>query len=456
MEAFIDNIGLGKSSDDRFVEEKWLLRYGDEEPPPAPDSLDLVMESSVLIATFTAEQFRRIEYMRQEMLADTADDLDRAGRDVVAELVERSLRLELAAALRITEHAADRKIRLAEALVRRYPTTLTKLSSADLTERHAEILVDALEALDPAVRDRVYDRALDLGTALPCGQFRRALQDLIEAEHSHALAARQEEALHDRRVSIDILDNGMGWLNIYGPAVEITAVHHRLTAMARALAGRDEDRTIDQKRSDITFDLLLDGETASLSADARGIRPQVTVTVPVLTLLGAAHTGPATVEGVGPVPVDLARDLVGTAGSGWMRVLTHPETGVVLSVGRDLYRPPSDLRRLVAWRAATCMAPGCRIPASRCEVDHTLAWEHGGTTSADNLAPLCKGHHILKHNSNWTVTHTERGDGSLQWTSPAGRRYLVPPRRHTPTFTALPAPPPTPPTPQGTGDPPPF
>ena len=75
------------------------------------------------------------------------------------------------------------------------------------------------------------------------------------------------------------------------------------------------------------------------------------------------------VEGVGPIPVERARELAGGADA-WMRVLTHPETGMVLSVGRDQYRPPPALRRLVKWRADRCMGPGCGIPASRCEIDH--------------------------------------------------------------------------------------
>jgi hypothetical protein len=34
--------------------------------------------------------------------------------------------------------------------------------------------------------------------------------------------------------------------------------------------------------------------------------------------------------------------------------------------------------------------------ADRCEIDHTVAWEHGGETRADNLTPLCKGHHTSR------------------------------------------------------------
>ncbi|GAA1994230.1 hypothetical protein [Microbacterium pumilum] len=159
------------------------------------------------------------------------------------------------------------------------------------------------------------------------------------------------------------------------------------------------------------------------------------VTVPALALLDVDGAGDrfATVEGIGPIPLSRARELCGSA-EGWMRVLTHPETGMVLSVGRRRYRPPPELRRLVKWRAETCMAPGCNIPASRCEIDHNLAWERGGITALTNLTPFCKGHHIVKHHGRWCVEQIEGSGGAVLWTSPTGRRYRVEPERRVPVF----------------------
>ncbi len=193
----------------------------------------------------------------------------------------------------------------------------------------------------------------------------------------------------------------MAWLHQYGPAVEAQAIFDRLTGQAKVLAAHpDETRTLDQFRADVFGDLLIDGVTDSLPPDARGIRATVVVTVPALALLDPDGDGTdgsvATVEGVGPIPMTRARELCGSA-KGWMRVLTHPETGIVLSVGRDRYRPPPQLRRLIRWRAETCMAPGCNIPASRCQIDHNIPWEHGGHTALANLTPFCTGHHTVKH-----------------------------------------------------------
>lgn len=154
----------------------------------------------------------------------------------------------------------------------------------------------------------------------------------------------------------------------------------------------------------------------------RGIAPTVVLTVPVLSLLGRDDE-PADLEGFGPVDLETARALCGQATS-FLRVLTDPETGTVLSVGRDLYRIPADLRRAVELRDRTCRFPGCRRRARRCDVDHSTAWPKGRTELC-NLACLCRKHHRLKHRLGWAVS--QDAAGGLRWRSPAGRRYRTEP-----------------------------
>ena len=212
--------------------------------------------------------------------------------------------------------------------------------------------------------------------------------------------------------------------------------------MGKAItAAEGEERTLDQVRADVFGDLLIDGTTDHVPSEARGIRATVVVTVPALSLLEdeqPAGSEPAVVEGLGPIPHSKARELCGGARE-WMRVLTHPETGAVLSFGRDRYRPPKVLRDIVRWRAGRCMGPGCGMPAERCEIDHSIAWEDGGSTELANLHPLCKGHHTLKHHGGWNLHHCD--DGDVIWTSPTGRRYRVRPERRVPIFRPDPEPP---------------
>ncbi|WP_236081104.1 HNH endonuclease signature motif containing protein [Microbacterium oleivorans] len=67
-----------------------------------------------------------------------------------------------------------------------------------------------------------------------------------------------------------------------------------------------------------------------------------------------------------------------------------------------------------------------------------MDWHHGGATDATNLAPLCRGHHTLKHHTDWQVR--SQPGGTLERTSPAGRVYLVQPERRIPRFTTDPPP----------------
>jgi hypothetical protein len=75
------------------------------------------------------------------------------------------------------------------------------------------------------------------------------------------------------------------------------------------------------------------------------------------------------------------------------------------------------------------------MPASRCEIDHQIRWTDGGHTSLDNHAPLCQNHHLVKDNTDWTVTQIQGSGGAIQWLSPTGRRYIVQPERKVPVFT---------------------
>ena len=408
----------------------------------APDTLDHLIEIADMVTMQAAQKLIGVNVLRREAMADAA----RHGR-TINDVVERSVRLEIAAALRITESEAAGMLSLGEALVEQFPTVLDSFASARMTERHARLLVESLQELEPEFHDQILSTAIELAETEPVGAFRRSLRALVDTVRAETLTERHIHAVRRRRVVLQPDHDAMTWVMTLMPAVEAQAIWDRATRIAKViLAQEGETRTLDQIRADVIADLLIEGRTDLHPAEARGIRATVAVTVPVLALLESAHEGaePAVVEGVGPIPVERARELAGGA-EGWMRVLTHPETGMVLSVGRDRYSPPPSLRRLVKWRADRCMGPGCGMPASRCEIDHRIAWEHGGETRLENLNPFCKGHHIVKHHGGWTVREVEGSFGAVEWISPTGRRYLVQPERRVPVFRT-----------QHDGDPPPF
>lgn len=88
-----------------------------------------------------------------------------------------------------------------------------------------------------------------------------------------------------------------------------------------------------------------------------------------------------------------------------------------------LYQVPRPLRHLIQARQRSCSFPGCRRPARRCDLDHTIPFDQGGKTCECNLTPLCRRHHQAKQTDGWRLDQPE--PGVLAWTLPHGRSYTV-------------------------------
>lgn len=366
-----------------------------------------------------------------------------------SDIPRRTMVAELACALRVSERSMGAQVDTAQLLVERFPATLEAMRRGDLSARHAEVVVQTTSDLDATERADAEQHLIELGCRQNVPRFRTAARRWRERHHPRGLTERHREARERRCLVLDPAADGMAWLSALLPDPQAFAMFDRLDAAAAVAAGPDENRTAAQLRADVLADVVLDPDAAAVlhragaehcSGDTgpggggaedtpTGVRPpapiraQVHVTVPVLTLLGKADE-PGHLDGYGPIDAATARELAAGAPS-FTRLLTDPHTGAVLSVGRDRYRVPADLRRYLRLRDETCRFPGCGRRAVGCDIDHTLAWQHGGTTCGENLAHLCRHHHRLKHEGGWDAT--VMADGNLRWTSAAGRTYVTEP-----------------------------
>ncbi|WP_258868492.1 HNH endonuclease signature motif containing protein, partial [Arthrobacter sp. RT-1] len=150
-------------------------------------------------------------------------------------------------------------------------------------------------------------------------------------------------------------------------------------------------------------------------------RTDVLITVPVFALLGLTDE-PAMLDGHGPIPASMARELVADGATSFYRVLVDPRDGTPLEIGRTSYRLTKAMKQALRLRDGRCTFPGCNNHTLDNEADHLTAWQHGGTTGISNLAQLCPKHHRLKHNSAWTPTPATKKEPP-GWTSPTGRKY---------------------------------
>ena len=342
------------------------------------------------------------------------------------EISERSAQAEIALALGMSEGGASTLIHAAEQLCRRHPSVLAAMRVGEIRERHAIRLAGSIADLPIDAAERVVAAALPQADRA-FSKFAAIVDRLVHREHPVSAEERHATALDDRAVWLTVHPDQMAELHVFGPAVEIHAAFNRLRSMAKTITrDPDETRTQGQATTDVVIDLLLDGSCESTSESVRGIRPTVFVTVPALSLATMNPTfGDAEIDGVGPIDLETATRLVGTA-SEWTRIITHPVTGMVLSVDRERYRPPAAIARLARWMYGTCTFPGCRTPAHRCELDHICPWSDGGGTGICNVHPLCTSHHTIRHATLWHPTPNP--GGGVTWTSPGGQKVSTPPK----------------------------
>jgi hypothetical protein len=327
---------------------------------------------------------------------------------------------------------------------------------ANLAHRHVSVTpadedMVWLTALIPAVAGVAIDRRLDalaVTAAAGCGDDDGDGPD--GRSHIQARADAFVDLLLDPAAAGDVRapfaltgpdvaggEAGFGWVQPAEGGAPLDAAH--------AHGGRLDDG-VDAEHADGAeqAEQAEHAEHAEHAEDARvpvpgwvyGVRPEVVLTIPVLSLLGRSDE-PAELEGFGPIDLDTARLLTASAPS-FTTVLTDPHTGAVLSVGRTRYRIPADLRRVVQLRDRTCRFPGCRRRAKGCDIDHTKAWQHGGATDICNLACLCRRHHTLKHEMRWQVS--QQPGGVLDWTSALGRHYTTHPEALWPNPPPAPSP----------------
>lgn len=332
----------------------------------------------------------------------------------------RSLTAELAVAARVSDRTMQTRLSEASTLVERFPATLSALEQGAISLGHAHVITEHGSVLtDATARARYEETVLERAQRLTPGRLRRVARLTSERFNPTAHQERHDAAREERRVAKHELDDGMSEIIHTIPTVLAESIWARLTASAKAISDAGDTRSYDQIRADLATELLLTGEASgcpdSPHSAANGIRAEISITIPALSLLGHG-TEPATIAGRAPIDPHTATRLAAETPS-ITRIITHPISGMVLSV--DQYRPSEQLRRYLRHRDQRCRFPSCNQTARRCDIDHTIDHQHGGPTNAGNLACLCRNHHVLKHNTRWKVRQTSPGE--LEWTSPSGR-----------------------------------
>jgi hypothetical protein len=261
-------------------------------------------------------------------------------------------------------------------------------------------------------------------------------------------ADQQAQRRHERR-GLWVAPTFAGMVAIDG-LLDAEAGETLLTALeplARPSTAED-DRSAAQRRADALTELARRQLEGGRLPQTGGVRPQVTVTVDLASLLGQPGLPGAEGGWVGPLPAETARRLACDANvtrvlvarrhrdldpreDGKLAARLRTAMGLLppalggarpepLDVGRATRVVAPAQRTALTVRDGGCRFPSCDRPVAWCDAHHLRHWLHGGPTDLGNLLWLCRGHHHAVHEGGWQLHG--HPDGTITATPPHRRR----------------------------------
>jgi hypothetical protein len=339
--------------------------------------------------------------------------------------------------------------------------TAAALATGELSYQHAVALADATRDLPPATIPQAEEVLLEAARALDPPRVRRLANHLREVVDPLGAEDRGRARLERRGLWLSGGADGM--LGVQGllDAECGERLQAALLPLARP-AGPDDERSGAQRRADALGELARHALRAGTLPQHGGLRPGLTVTVELASLLATTNGG-GSVGGVGEwggmLPREAVRRLACDATVTRAIVHRHPPAGSDLDAGarghdhgggqdgpltvrlRQAMRvlpvalggaPPQmldlgrstrvvspGLRRALVLRDGGCVVEGCDRPPAWCDAHHLRHWADGGLTGLGNLVLVCGRHHTLLHEGGWRVLRHPGG----------GRVTLSPPTR---------------------------
>lgn len=359
---------------------------------------------------------------------------------------------EVAAAQGVSLGVASHQLSIADDLRQRLPAVAAVLATGAICARmvatvaHRTRLVRDAAALSKI--DAELAAELTGWGALSASKLDTAIDTCVD-RYDPAAVRRTEDAALGRQVVIHDPPDGSGTAAIEGWlfAADAAALDARLDAMAAAVCDHDP-RTTEQRRAD-ALGALGHGADRLICACARRdchaatAAPSAVVIHVIARQQSLTDDTPATLNGAAPHSPDEQAADTGPAGTdpGYLMgkgLLPAPLLAATLATTatrqpvihpgaagpEPRYTPSPGLAWFVRCRDLTCRFPGCDVPATACDIDHTLAYP-AGPTQAANLKCLCRHHHLLKTFAGWR--DRQHSDGTIEWTSRHGQTYTTHP-----------------------------
>jgi hypothetical protein len=330
-------------------------------------------------------------------------------------------REEIAAALNVSLHHSNQLLTLGRAFEGTLADTGEALLHGDISYQHAVAIVDGMDDVENDPGD-LEQRLLERAKVERVGVFRKTVQAETAKADTSTYEERCAKAQHDRKVSIYPDKYAMGGLAAHLPAPTLMAFDRYLDACADQ-SGPDDERTRAQLRADAMGALIAQALAQGGLPEHHGLPVTLNVTATQESLFRQTDT-PAVLDGFGPIPAWMARDLA--ADAEWRMFIVDAATAYLRAMGTESYRPGGALREFLIAKHGECQFGVCGRDALFCDLDHAVPYPEGAT-EPENMGPKCRRHHRCKHGP-WTFV--QNADGSGIWTSPLGFQYRSEPRRY--------------------------
>jgi hypothetical protein len=384
--------------------------------------------------------------------------------------------------LRMGPGTAAGWVRTARALFRGpLAGTAKALTNGELSAAHASVLAHGTHDLPAHTTAEAEPVLLEAARRLDPPRLRRVVAHLRLVADPDG-AGEQAERRHQQRGPW-LAPTWEGMVAIGGllePEAGRTLVA-ALEPLARPSDASDE-RSAGQRRADALTELARRNLESGRLPQSGGVRPQLTVTVDLNSLLGRPDTPGGDGDDALPLHPETCRRLAcdgaltrvlvtrqppghgghggdhgadhrdrhdhcgrdrhgdygddgsGRGGDGGLEdrlraavAMLPPVLGGApaqpLEVGRTSRVVTAPQRAALVVRDGGCAFPGCSRPPAWCEAHHLRHWLHGGATDLANLALLCRAHHRAVHEGGWRL---QRHPDSRLTASPPHRKHRAP------------------------------
>ena len=331
---------------------------------------------------------------------------------------------ELAVALRIPLGAAHGEVYRSR---RRafLPGTTALFDQGLITRKHAAKITGGTGHLTREECAQVEALVLDGAEHLDVHAFARRVRRAVARVHPRKAKERHDAAAAESDVTLEATDDGMGFVSSVMPLVDAVTCKTAYDHYALAAKKAGDSRPLGVLRAEaqrVFSEHYLTGAMTGTVPTHHGRPVEVHIAVTPDALLGMTDT-PAEIPGVGTIPIDTVREMIGDAKMRWLAV--SADNGMLLDRNPTSWRIPAQVHAFADAAYVTSVGPHSTVPAARCDGEHVIPHPDGPTTE-DNVVPMDRSWHVPKtHKPGMNVTRNP--DGTLTWTTPLGQTVTVHP-----------------------------